>query len=73
MFACNLNDWNEKEVHKTMITNERYLPKIMVDTGVVKSAGEVRRNKPELCVELNDMDFIIIRCGKRFLWVAVGE
>lgn len=40
----------------TLFTNERFLPAALVEAGIVPSRGEVRRNKPELCKELNDLD-----------------
>lgn len=56
------------------VTEERFLPKILVHLGVFKSNGEVRRNRPELCVELNDLDFIdFIKVGKKKIWILVGE
>ena len=57
----------------TLFTEERFLPAILVETGVVKSRGEVRRNKPELCVTLDKLDCLWIKWGKHKIWIVVGE
>lgn len=49
----------------TLFTNERFLPAILVEAGVVPSRGEVRRNKPELCKTLNELDCIWVKWGKK--------
>lgn len=63
---------NTKE---TYYTNERFLPKILVDLGVYLSISEIRRNKPELFVTLDKKDFIfkLKVAKKRFLWIAIGD
>lgn len=73
IFAIDINDWEKNEKEKTLYTDERYLPKIMVDCGIVKSISEVRRNKPQLCIVLNSLDFIELKWGKRKLWIIVGN
>ena len=72
LFALNKEDWENNEQDKTMFTTERYLPKIMVGSGVVKSISEVKRNKPHYDITLNEQDFIEIKWGKRKLWICVG-
>ena len=57
----------------TLFTNERFLPALLVDAGVVKSRGEVKRNKPELCITLNNLDCIWVKWGKQRLFIIVGE
>ena len=49
---------SEEEFDKrdTLFTEERFLPAILVEAGVVPSRGEVRRNKPELCKTLDKLD-----------------
>lgn len=71
LFAFDDRDWEEIEKPKTMFTNERYLPKLLVELGIVKSNSEVRRNKPELVKELNNRDFEVIKWGKKFIFIAV--
>lgn len=58
---------------ETLFTEERFLPAILVETGIVKSRGEVRRNKPELCVTLDKLDCLWVKWGKHKLWIVVGE
>lgn len=57
----------------TLFTEERFLPALLVDAGVVKSRGEVKRNKPELCITLNNLDCIWVKWGKQRLFIIVGE
>lgn len=54
-------------------TEERFLPKIMVDLGIVKSVSEVRRNKPQLMCNLDELDYLEIKWGKNKLFILVGE
>lgn len=73
LFAIDMNDWMKNELEKTHFTNERYLPQIMIDIGLVGSKREVRKNRPELCVSLEEIKFFEVKWGKRKLWVQVGE
>ena len=73
LFAFDEKDWEENEKANTLFTTETFLPKIMVEAGVVKSTSEVKRNKPELFVNLDKIDFIQVKWGKKFLFIAVGE
>lgn len=57
----------------TLFTEERFLPQILIDAGVVSSKSEVRRNKPELCITLNDLDCFFVKWGKKRLYIVVGE
>lgn len=68
-----VNDYNE-EIEKTYITDNRSIPNILKDLGVVKSVSEVRRNKPELFKEsLTDhADCFWVKWGKRKFYVIVG-
>lgn len=68
-------DWVENEKAKTYYTDERFLPKILVQLGIYPSIAEIRRNKPDLMIELNKVDFIdrLKVSKKRFLWIVVGE
>lgn len=72
MFAINENDWDYIEKEKTYYTIERYLPNILLELGVVPSKAEIRRNKPELLISLNNLDFMEIKWGKRKLYILVG-
>ena len=57
----------------TLFTNERFLPALLVDAGVVKSRGEVKRNKPELCINLDNLDCMWVKWGKQRVFIIVGE
>ena len=71
--AYDKDDWEEHEKKNTLFTETRFLPAIMKESGIVKSTGEVRRNKPELCITLDKLDCLNIKWGKKFLYIVVGE
>ena len=75
MFASSDDDWNAVEKEKTYHTNERFLPRILVDLGIYPSISEIRRNKPQLVKSLDRLDFIdsLKVKKKRKLWILVGE
>lgn len=75
MFSLDKDDWDKTEKEKTYYTDERFLPRILVDIGIYPSVNEIRRNKPELIVELNQLDFLnnLKVSKKRRLWILVGE
>ena len=75
IFASCETDWESVEKEKTYFTDERFLPKILVEIGAYPSVSEIRRNKPELMIELNDCDFIsnLKVSKKRRIWVLVGQ
>ena len=72
LFAYNEDDWIENESKLTLYTDERFLPRILVQAGIVKSVSEVKRNKPEFMRELQPYDFIEIKWGKKRLYIGVG-
>ena len=72
MFCNEQNEWDDIK-DNVLFTEERYLPKLMVDCGLVKSISEVRRNRPELIKILDKPDFIEIKWGKSRLYIQVGE
>lgn len=74
LFALNMTDWRINEADKTYYTNERFLPKILVDLGIYPSISEIRRNRPDLFITLDKQDFInkLKVARKRFLWIAIG-
>ena len=63
------------EFDQTIGTETRYLPKIMVEAGIVKSTSEVRRNRPDLCITFPDdmIDCITVKWGKKFLYIVIGK
>ena len=75
MFASDEDDWKRTEKEKTYYTDERFLPRILVDIGIYPSISEIRRNKPELMICLDKLDFIdnLKVSKKRRLWILVGE
>ena len=75
MFSFDKDDWNRTEKEKTYYTEERFLPRILVDIGIYPSVNEIRRNKPDLIVELNQLDFVdnLKVSKKRRVWILVGE
>ena len=74
LLSANDSDWANVEFEKTIFTNERYLPNILVQLGIYPSISEIRRNKPELMIRLDKIDFINIKPKKkRPLWIIVGE
>lgn len=75
MFSSSDDDWNATEKEKTYYTNERFLPRILVDIGIYPSTSEIRRNKPQLIQSLDNLDFIdgLKANKKRKLWILIGE
>lgn len=75
IFASSDNDWNAIEKEKTYYTDERFLPRILVDLGIYPSISEIRRNKPQLVKSLDSLDFIdsLKAKKKQKLWILVGE
>lgn len=74
LFALDVEDWVRNEQDKTFFTEERYLPKILVELGIYPSISEIRRNRPDLMITLDRRDFIgkLKVKKKRFVWIAVG-
>lgn len=75
IFSKDKNDWNSVEREKTYFTEERFLPRILVNIGIYPSVNEIRRNKPELMTTLDKLDFIdnLKVSKKRKVWILVGE
>ena len=72
LFAADEDDWDRTEKEKTYFTEE---PRILVDIGIYPSISEIRRNKPQLVVTLDHLDFIdeVKVSKKRKLWIVIGE
>lgn len=75
MFSIDENDWEIFEKDKTYYTNERFLPRILVDIGIYPSISEIRRNRKDLMITLDKLDFIdkLKVAKKKYLWILVGE
>lgn len=75
MLAKDEDDWNSVEKEKTYFTDERFLPRILVNIGIYPSVNEIRRNKPELMVTMDKLNFIdcLKVSKKRKVWILVGR
>lgn len=75
MFASDNDDWERIEKEKTFHTNERFLPKLLVELGIYPSISEIRRNRLDLIVSLDAVNFIdnLKVSKKRRLWILVGR
>lgn len=71
LFAYDDEDW-ELQKPFAYYTNDRYLPKILKDIGVVPSISEVRRNKPQYMITLDKPDYLELKWGNHPLWIGVG-
>ena len=54
-------------------TDERWLPRILVSLGFFKSTSQVLKNRRDLNVTLDAVDFLEYKIGKGRLWIIVGE
>lgn len=73
IFAKDMEDWEKNEKEKTFYTEERFLPKILVEIGATKSISEIRRNRKDLMITLDELDYKEIKLGKRRIFVLVGN
>ena len=73
LLATSENDWEKNEKPYTLFTETRFLPAILREAGVVSSTGEVRRNRPDLVRTLESLDCFLVKWGKKFLYIVVGE
>lgn len=74
LFGRDIIDWETNECKQTYYTEERFLPRILVELGIYPSISEIRRNKPELLVTFDKPDFIQLKPKKKVpLWVLIGE
>ena len=75
LLSSSTSDWLYNEKNKTLFTQETFLPRILVDLGIYKSINEIRRNKPELVLNLTQPDYFdsLKVSKKRWLWIVVGR
>ena len=66
-------NWKNNEQPQTLFTETRYLPAVMKESGVVQSTSEVRKNRPDLNISLENPDCLWVKWGKKRLYVIVGE
>lgn len=72
VFSIDDEDW-EIQKEKTLFTEERFLPRLLVNLEIFKSTSDVRRNRPELFVNLTTNDFLELKIGRRRLYIVVGS
>ena len=73
LLAYDMEDWLQTEKGQTMFTEQRFLPAILKDIGVVPSINEVRRNRADLMITLDRPDCFWVKWGKKRLYIVVGE
>lgn len=73
LLAENNEDWNNNEKEHTLFTRNRYLPSILKEANIVPSISEVKRNKPNLDITLNNLDCFWVKWGKKKIYIIVGE
>ena len=73
IFAKDMEDWEKNEKEKTFYTEEKFLPKILVEIGATKSISEIRRNRKDLMITLDKLDYKEIKLGKRRMFILVGN
>ena len=73
LLALDELDWKNNEHPQTLFTETRYLPAVMKEAGVVQSTSEVRKNRPDLNISLENPDCLWVKWGKKRLYVIVGE
>ena len=73
LFAPNEVEWFINEIRKTAWDEERFLPKLLVKYNFMKSISEVKRNRQDLWITLDKIDFLQFKIGQRKIWICVGE
>ena len=73
LISTSKKEFEQFDRRDTLFTEERFLPAVLVEAGVVKSRGEVKRNKPELCISLDYLDCLWVKWGKQRIFIIVGE
>lgn len=71
MFSKSVEEWERDDKKQTLFTDTKFLPAVLVEAGIVKSISEVRRNKPELMINLNNTDFLEIKWGKKRVFIQI--
>ena len=75
LLAIDEEDFEKVEKEKTYYTEERFLHRILVDLGIYPSISEIRRNRKDLMITLDKVDFLDKKkvAKNRWLWIVVGE
>lgn len=68
------NDESDDSFKDTLVyDSDRYLPRLLAKYGFSKSASEIKRNRKDLDITLNNPDFLEIKLGKKRINVIVGR
>ena len=67
------DEFNNNFNYSYETTEERYLPKILVEYKFIKSIRELKRNRKDLDVMLCKPDCLDIKIGKKRVYIVVGE
>jgi hypothetical protein len=70
---CSLVSLGLDQASVTLRTDERFLPRALVDAGVFSSYSEIRRNRPELIRDLETIGWDSFRVGKTVVDVVIGR
>lgn len=73
LISDNLDEWASYDKAQTLFTETRWLPAVLKEAGVVPSTSEVKRNRPDLCRELNQIETFFVNWGKRRVYIIVGK
>lgn len=73
LLSYDKEDWEQIEQKQTLFTDQRFLPAVLKDAGVVPSISEVRRNRPDLVITLDKPDCFWVKWGKKKLYIVVGK
>lgn len=73
LIAYDFEDWIKNERSQTYFTDERFLPTVLKEAGIVPSTSEVRRNRPDLMITLDKPDCFWVKWGKKRVYIVVGE
>ena len=66
-------EWETDDKAQTLFTETRWLPTVLKEAGVVPSTNEVKRNRPDLCRNLNQLETFFVNWGKKRVYIIVGE
>ena len=72
VIAFDNDDWEKNEKSVTLFTETRFLPAVMKEAGIVDSISEVRRNRKDLVINLDQPDCLTVKWGKKRLFIVVG-
>lgn len=73
LISSTKEEFEQYDKRYTLFTNERFLPALLVEAGIASSRSEVRRNKPELWIDLNTVSCMWVKWGKQKLFIVIGN